>query len=246
MEVTVDGKKVHLLTFKEGEFFFIHGAGCTSEVWERQLKELGGYAIDLPSHGKSDCFEIESVDDYAEVVAKVLESLGRDFIIVGHSMGGAIVQSLMEKIKPKGVVLLSTGPKLKVNPKLLAGLRDDFEKTVERLVGWMFSRSFEGKKAKERVKEMIIGCGKEVVVRDFEVCDAFDFTEKYESGVSYDFPILVAVGSDDVMTPVEYSEYLRDKTGGKLVVFNNAGHMVMFEKGSELNKVLKEFSESLG
>ncbi|ADC64815.1 alpha/beta hydrolase fold protein [Ferroglobus placidus DSM 10642] len=244
MEIEVNGKKIFLRSEKDGDFFFIHGAGCTSEVWKKQLRELGGYAIDLPNHGKSEDFEVNSAEDYAEVVKEVIEELG-SFIVVGHSMGGAIAQALARRADLKGLVLLSTGAKLKVNPKLLEGLRNDFEGTVEKLVGWMFSKSYEGRKDREFVKNMIIGCRKDVVIKDFEICDKFDYTQDYEAGLKFDCEVLIAVGSDDVMTPVENSEYLRDKLNAKLAVINNSGHMVMLEKWKELNKVLKEFSESL-
>ena len=244
MEIEVNGKKIFLRSEKDGDFFFIHGAGCTSEIWKKQLREVGGFAIDLPNHGQSEDFEINSVEDYAKVVKDVIEKLNKEFIVVGHSMGGAIAQALAKSNGVKGLILLSTGAKLKVNPKLLEGLRNNFEGMVEKLVGWMFSKSYEGKRDREFVKNMILGCGKDVVVKDFEICDKFDYTQDYEAGLKFNCEVLIAVGSDDVMTPVENSEYLRDKLNAKMAVINNSGHMVMLEKWKELNKILKEFSES--
>jgi pimeloyl-ACP methyl ester carboxylesterase len=75
-----------------------HGAWCWREVVPR-LTERGHEAlvIDLPGHGE-DCSPIESVtfQDYVHSTIQAVDSSSEDAILVGHSMGGAIINQSAE------------------------------------------------------------------------------------------------------------------------------------------------------
>ncbi|AKG91474.1 putative hydrolases or acyltransferases {alpha/beta hydrolase superfamily} [Geoglobus ahangari] len=246
MHVNVGGVEVYVEG--EGEILFIHGAGMSSEVWERQLSALNAMAVDLPNHGRSGKMSVESVGDYAEVLIDLVDELGINPVIAGHSMGGAIAQEYVLKGgKARGLILIGTGPKLPVNPKLLQGLEENFEGMVEKLTKWLFAKDFEGKKAREKARQMMLSAGKELLIQDFRLCDAFNIEDKYRKGeVRIDVPTLIVCGNADVMTPLEYSEFLREHIpGSKLAIIHNAGHMVMVEKPAEFNKIVKEFSDGI-
>jgi len=52
-------------------------------------------------------------------------------------------------------------------------------------------------------------------------------------------PTLILVGAADVMTPVKYSTYLKEKIEGSLMqVIEGAGHSVMLEKFGIFNEFL--------
>jgi pimeloyl-ACP methyl ester carboxylesterase len=54
-------------------------------------------------------------------------------------------------------------------------------------------------------------------------------------------------GSEDVLTPVKYSKYLKRLIpNSKLEVIKGAGHMVMLEKPFEFNGKLRNFLEEIG
>jgi len=221
----------------EGKILFVHGAGLNSNVW-RGLLTLG-YAVDLPGHGKSEDMEMKSIKDYAEVLMEIVERLETP-IIAGHSMGGAVVQEYLRSGgEARGAVLISTGARLPVNPKILEGLKMDFESTVDKLVNWMFHREFEGKKVKKFVRDIILETGVEVTLRDFFLCSKFDLTKCYPE---IEIPVLIIVGNEDIMTPPSLSEYLREKIPkSRLSVVHNAGHMVFLEKPNETRIILREF-----
>ncbi len=44
----IDASRISLLKGKERNVVYIHGSGCDATLWEKQLEEVGGYAIDLP------------------------------------------------------------------------------------------------------------------------------------------------------------------------------------------------------
>ncbi len=247
MHIRAGGVEVHVEG--RGNILFIHGAGMSSGVWGRQLSALNAMAVDLPNHGRSGKLDVSSVGDYAEVLIELVEELGIEPVIAGHSMGGAIAQEYVLKGgKARGLILIGTGPKLPVNPKLIRGLEEDFEGMVEKLTKWLFARDFEGKKARELARQMMLSAGKDLLVQDFRLCDAFNIEREYENGeVRIDVPTLIVCGNADVMTPLEYSEFLREHIeNSKLAVVHGAGHMVMLEKPSEFNKLVKDFSERIG
>ena len=67
-----------------------------------------------------------------------------------------------------------------------------------------------------------------VLYGDLMACDAFDVMDQLSK---LSLPTLIVCGSDDQMTPLGYSEFLREHiTGAHLGVVPNAGHMVMLEQ----------------
>jgi len=59
-------------------------------------------------------------------------------------------------------------------------------------------------------------------------------------------PTLVLCGADDRLTPVKYSEHLRDRIrNARLVTFPGAGHMVMLEQPEAVAGALAQFADSI-
>jgi len=59
-------------------------------------------------------------------------------------------------------------------------------------------------------------------------------------------PTLVVCGSEDVLSPVKYSQYLAAKIEhSTLEVIENCGHMLMLEKPVEFNHILDQFFNTL-
>ncbi|AEF37841.1 lysophospholipase [Mycolicibacter sinensis] len=81
-----------------------HGAWC----WQRYIRifaERGHHviALSLRGHGASsggDRLHRFGLDDYVDDVADVLGAVGRRAVLVGHSMGGAIVQRYLATRSP--------------------------------------------------------------------------------------------------------------------------------------------------
>ncbi|MFQ5645946.1 MAG: alpha/beta fold hydrolase [bacterium] len=94
----------------------IHGACHTGSCWEEVLidlnrKGLTARAIDLPGHGsrKNNRPEV-SFSDYSKAVADYIrENNWKNVVLVGHSMGGAVIQKTAEMIFPHlaGLVFLA-------------------------------------------------------------------------------------------------------------------------------------------
>jgi len=77
---------------------FVHGLAADRHVWTNQVEHLRWYrkavSFDLRGHGESDAAKNAdySMEAYASDIAAVVDALGlQKFVLVGHSMGGAIV-----------------------------------------------------------------------------------------------------------------------------------------------------------
>ena len=100
---------------------FIHGmwhaAWCWTEYFLPYFSQRGylAYALSLRGHGKSEGnkqLRWSSLNDYVSDVAHVVNQMEKPPILVGHSMGGMIVQKYLETNKtPAAVFLASTPPK---------------------------------------------------------------------------------------------------------------------------------------
>jgi pimeloyl-ACP methyl ester carboxylesterase len=95
---------------------FVHGSSCGSWLWRNFLHYFASrgwtcYALNLRGHHLSDPVadwgEV-GVDAYLEDVDRVIRWIGRDLMIVGHSMGGVLVQKQAEVTNPRKLVLLHT------------------------------------------------------------------------------------------------------------------------------------------
>ncbi len=84
----------------EPAMVFVHGWTCDRSHFAPQVAHYAGshrcVSVDLRGHGESDAPEQEyTVEGFADDVAAVCEQLGvTDAVLVGHSMGGAIVLAL--------------------------------------------------------------------------------------------------------------------------------------------------------
>ena len=108
---------------------FVHGAWNGAWVWERNFlpyfAERGFHAValSLRGHGASPApagLHAATIADYADDVAAVAAQLGRAPVLIGHSMGGMVVQKYLQTRPAPAAVLLGSMP-----PRggLAAGLR---------------------------------------------------------------------------------------------------------------------------
>ncbi|MFO1160065.1 MAG: alpha/beta hydrolase [Reyranellaceae bacterium] len=75
----------------------IHGSMGSLHMWEGWVRELGQKArlisVDLPGHGLTGAWPREeyTIDAYADFIEVLVDTLDLDrFVLVGHSMGGAV------------------------------------------------------------------------------------------------------------------------------------------------------------
>jgi pimeloyl-ACP methyl ester carboxylesterase len=98
---------------------FIHGAWHGLWCWDQHFLPFfadAGYtaiAFDLRGHGKSESrrpLRFTRTDHYVEDLSRVIGDLETPPVLVGHSMGGLIVQRYLENHDVPGAILLAPIP----------------------------------------------------------------------------------------------------------------------------------------
>lgn len=98
---------------------FIHGAFAGGWMWADTfmpfLAKAGyrSYAVSLRGHGRSagrEHIDWHSIADYVEDVGKILAWLDEPTVLIGHSMGGFIVQKCLERHSAPGAALVCSVP----------------------------------------------------------------------------------------------------------------------------------------
>lgn len=224
----------------------IHGAGGDRFYWPPHLRRLNKARVlvpDLPGHGRSPGAAADSIGQYSHLLLDWLDHLGLQRVVWGgHSMGGAIALqgALAEPERVAGLILVSTGGRLRVHPDMLT--LSEHPQDIGVLAELIMQRAFsEGapaplvRLAGERLRQV----QPEVLHRDLLACDRFDVLERLREVRP---PALVIAGAEDRMTPPRYSRHLAaHMPQASLHLIEGAGHMVMLEQPGEVADLMGEF-----
>ena len=223
----------------------VHGAGGSSLSYyyqERGFRDCE--ALSLPGHPKGK--PASSIEGYMEWVRGYIWGKGyRDVVLVGHSMGGAITQlyALTYPEELKAIILIGTGARLRVDPQYLG----ECEAAIKDNSQWLKSREAALARVAPEVRSCIVEqarqIGPAVQLNDFLCCDKFDPMERLQE---IRLPTLAIGGTEDVMTPVKYIEYLASKIpGARKLIVPGATHHVHLEYPDDVNAAIGDFLNSL-
>ena len=105
-----------------------HGAWCW-DLWLNYFSSLGyeTHAISLPGHGNSSMkkwhINLYTLNNYIETLTHHISLISPTPVVIGHSLGGAIVQKYLEKNQLPATVLLATIPTRGMFPMVLRLIR---------------------------------------------------------------------------------------------------------------------------
>ena len=156
-------------------------------------------------------------------------------------MGGAIAQmyALRYPDELKGLILIGTGAKLKVDQNWIAGLRN-----VENSeVGWVDSQKgfFSGVEPDlyQLLVQRAAQIGPDVGLNDLLCCDKFDVLSDIDR---ISLPTEIISGSLDQLTPVKFSDYLASKiANAQEYVVDGGDHFMQLQHHKEVNGRIEKF-----
>lgn len=230
----------------------IHGAGGCSQLWQNQTRvskapsgrlsrSVNALALDLPGHGESPGEAQSDINAYAAWLGDVLRAVfDEPPFLMGHSMGGAVVQkvALSDPDLMKGIILVGTGPRLQVAPMFLEGLQKNFDTIIDSIMGFAYAEGADTRLIHEGIR-LMKAAGGDVVYGDFYACDRFDVRDHIKN---IHLPCLILCGSEDKLTPPSLSRKLHESIrGSTMEIIPDAGHMVMIEKYQAFNDRVLDF-----
>lgn len=208
----------------------IHGAGASHLDFPVALRRLNSIVPDLPGHGKTGGAGYADVNDYADCVIALLDALDiKQAVFLGHSLGGAIVQTiaLEHAARVQGLILLTTGAYLPVSDAILNGIRTDTLATAELIMKWGWAKTVSDE-LKQAGLKLLLQTDPNVIYGDYVACTKFDARSRLGA---IQAPTLVIGGTLDKMTPPAWSEYLAQHIpNAKLHLIEGGGHMLMLEQ----------------
>lgn len=236
---------------------FLHGFCDHHALWDEFVGPLAAHyrvlTPDLPGFGKSEILDRPfSIDDVADAIAAWFRKLGLERpVIVGHSLGGYVGLSLMERHGKdlSGLVLFhstaypdSTERKA-VREKVIAFVGEHgVAPFVETFVPGLFAdRSHPAiaatrLRAGQTTKEALTGYA-------FAMRDRPD-----RSGLllSPPWPVLIIAGVKDALIPIEdLRKLIKNSKKARLMELPEAAHMGMFEARIEALGILSSYLEEV-
>lgn len=107
---------------------FVHGAYTSAACWEPYFMPYfaghghPAYALSLRGHGASEGHEVlhfARISDYLDDLLRTEAALDCNPVLIGHSMGGLVLQCYLEAHRPPAAVLMAPVPPSGLYPSVL-------------------------------------------------------------------------------------------------------------------------------
>ena len=226
---------------------FVHGAytgaWCWDEYFQPWFAQQGwtSYAVSLSGHGKSGkqgYLDMLSLNDYVNDLSSVIDRLPAPPVLIGHSMGGMVVQKYLGQAAVPAAVLLSSVPPQGLassaiglmfsSPHLLTDLNNLMSGgsvNASTLREALFHQPIEP----ERLLRYLSHCQRESIRA---IWDMTLFSLPSPSH-TYDVPLLVLGAEYDRLISPTQTEMTASAYGVEAEIFPDMGHGLMLETGWE-------------
>jgi pimeloyl-ACP methyl ester carboxylesterase len=232
-----------------GTLVFVHGAGCDHHVAEplaHALPDFDVVAPDLPGRSGTPGEPCTNAAEAAAFVGAVIDALAQHddlalqgALVLGHSYGGAIAIELALARELSGLVLASTGARLRVAPDLLAGMGLQALASTQSigLVGWSPGAD---PSIVARLDAHARAVPSATSVADWHAANAFDRLGQLDVLRT---PALLLSGADDLLTPPKYAQYLAAHlSGAQLELLPRAGHLLPLDEPARIAPLIRAFA----
>jgi len=241
---------------------FIHGAGGSSSIWYKQIREFqknfNVLLVDLRGHGKSKKPIYEKLKQYTfdvigDEVIDVLDHLNiKKSHFVGISLGTIITRELSERYPDRVSSMIMGGAVMKLNVRgqILMRVGAALKSVIPYLLLYRFFAIIIMPRKKHREsRTLFIGEAKKLYQKEFkrwftliaEVNPLLSLFRIKDAGV----PTLYIMGSEDHMFLPSITKLVKDHESSTLLVIPNCGHVVNVEQPHIFNQESTKFLLSL-
>lgn len=214
-----------------------HGAWCW-QLWMDYFTSLGyeTHAISLPAHGNSSKkkgnVNFYSFGEYVNTLAEQIEGISPKPVVVGHSLGGAIVQKYLENHQLPGAVLLATLPSGGMLPMTMRLLQRHPRST---LAGFLKFDSYNWLNTPELAHDLFLNPDTSVDVVAFqkqlvsETLQNLSLLMPFANANPVPTPVFVIGAEKDIIFTVDEQQETARKYNAKLAIIENQAHNLMME-----------------
>jgi len=257
---------LHYSTFKIDDsaewVTFIHGAGGSSSIWYKQLRDFkkkhNVLLIDLRGHGKSKNKIYEQLRSYtfdviSDEVIEVLDHLKiKKAHFVGISLGTIVIREIAERFPNRVHSMIMGGAVMKLNIKgqILMRLGFLLRSFIPYILLYkLFAIVIMPSKTHRESRNLFVTEAKKLYQNEFKRW--FSLVSKVnpllamfrikDSGI----PTLYIMGAEDHMFLPSISKLVKNHTSSKLYIIPECGHVVNVDQPSTFNHQVLSFILSL-
>ena len=231
----------------------VHGFLGSSKMWEPQVnffkKHFRVITPDLPGFGKSNKAKPHNnIQSIADLLLDCLEEEKIDkFYLLGHSMGGMIVQEMAKKAGENisKLICYSTGPigEMPGRFETVDQSRENLKKKGLEITAKNIAKTWFIKGEEAKYFDICIDAGKQT---SMETADNSLVAIKNWNGVdtlkNIKNETLIVWGDQDKSYNLEQEQTLASNIErSKLVIFKDCAHNVHLEKPNQFNNTIKDF-----
>jgi non-heme chloroperoxidase len=234
---------------------FVHGAFAGAWCWAEHFlpyfakQGFRACALSLSGHGASpgrERLDWLSIDDYVNDLEQAVSTIGGDPILVGHSMGGFVVQKYLERASAPGAVLMASVP-----PQGLLSASLSLAFSDPRLFSDVNSMMHHSRVSLDALQHVLFAGP--VAVEKLRACYRRMQPESQRAMWDMTFfnlpnlrrercpPMLVMGAECDVLVPASQAEQAARYYGTEAEIFPGMGHLMMLE--TEWQKVADRIIE---
>jgi len=248
--------KTYTQTESQEWVVLVHGAGGSSTIWFKQLKDYSAHfnvlLVDLRGHGKSkDVFwqKEYSFEEVSKDVVEVLNHLNiKSAHFIGVSLGSIVIRSIAEldKSKIKTMILGGAITRLNIRSRFLMKTATWIKKFVPFI--WIYTLFAHILMPRRRHRESRTFFIKEAKnLRQSEFLRWFTLTAEVNPLLRYfketDIPVptLYIMGDEDYMFLPQVKRLVKEHKFSVLEVLENCGHVCNVEQPEIFNQLSIDF-----
>ncbi|MEY4521771.1 MAG: hypothetical protein RIT10_956 [Bacteroidota bacterium] len=242
---------------------FVHGAGGSSTIWYKQIRDFKEHynvlLVDLRGHGKS-----KKIVQSKKLHRYTFHSIGDDVIetldhlniksthFIGISLGTIIIREITERFpeRTKSMIMGGAVMKLNLRGQVLMRLGATFKSVIPYLVLYKFlAFVIMPKKSHKESRVLFINEAKKLYQKEFirwfklvsEVNPLLAFFRIKDVGI----PTLYIMGAEDHMFLPSITKLVENHASSQLIVVPNCGHVVNVEQSDIFNTRVIQYLKGL-
>jgi pimeloyl-ACP methyl ester carboxylesterase len=243
----------------------LHGWSSSWRWFERNIPALSRnhrvLALDFRGHGSSEKTESgHTMDQYARDVHDFVAGMGLDGVLMaGWSMGSIVLWSYVLQFgrgQASGMVFVGQSASDLITPEYEHGIM-----TMDDLADWIHTLQSDREPMVRENMRLMVGreptpAEHDWMTADYLRCPAHiatvalysqTVTDVSAAFAQIDFPTQVHFGVDPKMYKLDHGEYLASRIrGAELVVFEQSGHVPMWEEPERFVAEIERFAATLG